>query len=295
VAAFNGRYIDAHGHIRPGGMRYSDILSNMDREGIDTLVIMEPPGSVWINKMSPSEYGLPEAFAKYPNRFVALYSGEAGSMLYTAAKTGKYTKEDEARFTTLLEDAMKSGSYRGFGEIGLRHFPPPGMPQTFDITVPGDHPWMFLMSDVAARYGVPIDVHMEATGETVQGLERLLAHNRNTTVIWDHAGWGNTGEATPELMRRLLRENPNLCTSIKFRKDTGVAGFLNTDGTLNDAWLAVVRDYPDRFMAGSDIKPGIWDNEFRYVKSHVEILSKLPPEIQSEVARENAIRIFHIS
>ena len=72
-------------------------------------------------------------------------------------------------------------------------------------------------------------------------------------------------------------------------------GFLKTDGTINPAWLSVVQEFPDRFMMGSDIKPGIWDNEFRQVKKHVSILSQLPPDIQAKVARDNTIRIFKIT
>ena len=292
---FSGRYIDVHSHINPDGMSYTALLSNMDREGIDTMVVMEPPGSIWLQGGTPSKYGIPDAGLTYPTRFISLCSGDAGKMLYTATKTGGYTQDDESRYKALLVDAARSGTCRGFGEIGVRHFPPSGMPQTYDITVPADHPWMLVMSDVAAQYGIPVDVHMEATSDTVAGLERLLAHNRNTTIIWDHAGWGNTGENTPALMRRLLSENPNLYTSIKFRKDMSDTGFLNTDGMINPAWLSVVKEFPDRFMMGSDIKPGIWENEFRQVKDHVSILSQLPPDIQGKVARDNAIRIFKIT
>jgi len=292
---FSGRYIDVHSHIRPDGMDYSLLLSNMDKEGIDTMVIMEPPGSIWLQGGTPAKYGIPDAGLKYPKRFITLCSGDAGTMLYTAAKTGSYTPEDETRYKALLLDAARSGTCLGFGEIGVRHFPPSGMPQTYDITVPADHSWMLAMSDVAAQYGIPVDIHMEATSDTVAGLERLLAHNRNTIIIWDHAGWGNTPDNTPALMRRLLSENPNLYTSIKFRQDMSDTGFLNAEGTINPAWLSVVKEFPDRFMMGSDIKPGIWDNEFRQVKSHVSILSQLPPEIQGKVARDNAIRIFKIT
>jgi len=292
---FTGRYIDVHSHIRPDGMDYPALLAAMDKEGIDTMVIMEPPGAIWIEGVTPAKYGIPDAGLQYPKQFITLYSGDAGKMLYTAVKTGSYTPEDETRYRALLIDAARSGTYRGFGEIGIRHIPPKGMPQTYDITVPADHPWMLAMSDVAAQYGIPVDIHMEATSDTVAGLERLLAHNRNTIIIWDHAGWGNTPDNTPALMRRLLSENPNLYTSIKFRQDMAGKGFLNSDGTINAEWLSVVKDYPDRFMMGSDIKPGIWDNEFRQVKDHVSILSQLPADVQEKVARDNAIQIFKIT
>jgi hypothetical protein len=267
----------------------------MDREGIDTMVIMETPGAGYIGKVSPEKMGLPDAAVSYPGRFAALYCGDACSMLYTSAKTGSASKEDTSRFTTLLSDAVKSGKYRGFGEIGMRHFPPSGMPETYDLTVPGDNPLMFAMADVAAQYGVPIDIHMEADSATVSGLEKLLSHNRNATIIWDHAGWGNTGGATPELMSRLLKENPNLYTSIKYRKDSTGPAFLDTDGKIDATWLNVVKEFPDRFMMGSDIKPGWRDDEFRFVKSHVSILEQMPADIREKVARENAKRIFHLS
>ncbi|GAB6284720.1 MAG: amidohydrolase family protein [Methanoregula sp.] len=295
LSTCNGRYVDVHSHIRPDGMDYPRLISAMDREGIDMMVIMEPPGAVWLQSMTPEKYGIPDAGVKYPNRFITLCSGDAGKMLYTAAKTGKYTPDEEVQYKVLLADAAREGTCRGFGEIGVRHFPPDGMPQTYDITVPADHPWMFDMCDVAGEYGIPVDIHMEATSGTVAGLERLLAHNRNATIIWDHAGWGNSPENSPALMRRLLSENSNLFSSIKFRKDMAGTGFLAADGTINPAWLAVVEEYPNRFMMGSDIKPGIWENEFRQVKDHVSILSQLPPDIQNTVARENAIRIFRIT
>ncbi len=122
-----------------------------------------------------------------------------------------------------------------------------------------------------------------------------ISSHRYCKIIWDHAGWGNTGENTPALMRRLLSENPNLYTSIKFRKDMSDTGFLNTDGTINPAWLSVVKEFPDRFMMGSDIKPGIRENEFRQVNDHVSILSQLPPDTLEKVASDNAIRIFKIT
>jgi hypothetical protein len=294
-SVFTGRYIDVHSHINTDGITYTTLLTSMDKEGIDTMVVMETPGSLWIQGGSPAKYGVPDAMLMYPTRFITLCSGDAGKMLYTATKTGSYTPDDEARYNSLLTSAAQSGTCRGFGEIGVRHFPPMGMAQTYDITVPADHPWMFDMSDIAAQYGIPVDIHMEVTSVTVPQLERLLAHNRSTTIIWDHAGWGNTKEATPALMQRLLAENPNLYTSIKYRDDMAGTGFLNADGTINTAWVSVVKEFPDRFMTGSDIKPGIWDNEFRQVKKHVSIISQLPPDVQSKVARENAIRIFKIT
>ncbi|MCZ7404221.1 MAG: amidohydrolase family protein [Candidatus Methanoperedens sp.] len=291
---FEGRYIDVHTHIEPGQMSLTQIIQNMDNEGIDRMVIMNVPASLNPNQ---AEYGIPDAAKQYPDRFVALYGGEAIAMLESAATSGSYTKADEEKYINLLEKEMRSGSYRGFGEIGLRHFVPAKASNAANQTIPGDHPWMFIMSDIAAKYNVPIDIHMEATDDTIRGFESLLDHNKSTKIIWDHAGWSNTGKATPQLIRQLMEKHPNLYTSIKIIKEkvSSAAYIFDNDGTITPEWMALFKDYPDRFMIGSDIKLGVREGEISYVKDQRKVLSQLPPEILKKIERENAEKIFRMN
>ncbi|KAF0227306.1 MAG: hypothetical protein FD133_1278 [Erysipelotrichaceae bacterium] len=295
IVKFEGKYIDVHTHISPTGMSFEQIIKNMDTEGIDKMVVMSVPAG---KNDTQEHYGVPEAAEKYPDRFIVLYGGEAITMLETAATTGKYTKAEEKRFASLLEQAMSSGNYKGIGEIGLRHFIPKNESDAIDLTISGDHPWMFIMSDIAAKYNVPIDVHMEATTETVKGLESLLAHNKNTIIIWDHAGWGNTDMATPQLISQLMEKYPNLYSSIKIRKDKTTpsnVSIFNSDKQITPEWISLFKKYPDRFMIGSDIKAGIREDEFTFVKDHLKLLSQLPPDILKKIERENAEKIFQIN
>lgn len=291
---FEGSYIDAHTHIRPSGMSLTEIILNMDNEGIDKMVIMNVPASLNPNQ---AEFGIPDSAKQYPNRFIALYGGEAIAMIESAAASGSYSKADEEKYINLLETEMKSGSYKGFGEIGLRHFVPAKEKNIANQTIPGDHPWMFIMSDIAAKYNVPIDIHMEATDDTIRGFERLLDHNKSTKIIWDHAGWSNTGKATPQLMRQLMEKHPNLYTSIKIRKEKvgSTVYIFDNDGTIKPEWMALFKEYPDRFMIGSDIKLGIREGEISYVKDHRKVLSQLPSEILKKIERENAEKIFKMN
>ncbi len=291
---FEGRYIDVHTHISPSGMSVEQIIAAMDAEGIDKMVIMSVPAG---KNDSQEQYGIPAAAQQYPDRFIALYGGEAITMLENAATSGHYTKADEKKFAALLEEAMSSGLYSGIGEIGLRHFIPKAESNAIDLTIAGDHPWMLIMSDIAAQYNVPIDVHMEATPETLRGLEALLAHNKKTIIIWDHAGWANTDMPTPQLIGELMEKYPNLYASIKMRKDKTTpasVSIFNSAKQITPEWLSLFKAFPDRLMIGSDIKAGIREDEFSFVKDHVKLLSQLPSDILKKIERENAIRIFKI-
>ncbi|MEI7580014.1 MAG: TatD family hydrolase [bacterium] len=302
---FAGRYIDIHAHINTSGMSISEIIKNMDTEGIDKMVIMKPPASVPVDTPQ-SDFAIPDAASQYPNRFAVLYGGEAIAMLERAATSGKYSQAEEDQFISLLEKEMKSGTYCGIGEIGLRHYVPTSGKSNvaYDLTIPGNHPWMFIMSDIAAKYNMPIDVHMEATAETIKGLEKLLDHNVNTKIIWDHTGWSHTVNktayysemATAELMGQLMEKHPNLYSSIKMRKENQNSPIyiFNSNSEIKPEWLAIFTKYPDRFMMGSDIKPGIDQEQFPIIKDHRKFLSQLPSEILKKIERENAEKIFKL-
>ena len=79
------------------------IIKNMDAEGIDKMVIMKVPANT---NDTQAQYGIPEAAEQYPDRFIVLYGGKAITMLESAAASGNYTKADEKKFTSLLEQEI---------------------------------------------------------------------------------------------------------------------------------------------------------------------------------------------
>jgi predicted TIM-barrel fold metal-dependent hydrolase len=293
----NATFVDAHAHIMPGKypMSQENILDLMKMEGIDRMVIMEPPATGPDD--ASEEYGIPAASDEYPDKFISLYGGEAKAVLEENAESEEISEEDMQAFGKLLEDAMETKKYRGFGEIGLRHFGH-GDYEGGDLTIPGDHPFMLIMSDVAAKYKVPIDVHMEADNGTIAGLIKLLDNNENATIIWSHAGWSNTGEATPEVMGRLMKDHPNLYSSIKLRKpesdEMAAASILSQNGTIKKEWLKLFTDYPDRFMIGTDIKLGFGEesNYTQIIGMHRDFLGHLPQDIAKKIGTENAAKVF---
>lgn len=306
---FSGKYIDVHVHFQPSAFSVKDLIKSMDQEGIEIAINMQPPSHIFQNR-NPKEYGIPNDFKAYPGRVLFLYGGPAASLLDSVVKRGSYSESEQEQYINFLEDAMKSGYYCGFGEIALRHkaIATKESGQS-DVTVPGDHPWMFIMSDIAAKYDVPIDIHMEASPKDVARLEKLLYHNNQTKIIWDHAGWQKTPAGleypdyvTPELWRKLFDQHPNLYTSIKIRPDSpgmdpSHINIFDSDNRIRADWMQLFRDYPDRFLIGSDIKPGqgIPSDGFEFILDHRNLLKQLSSEIERKFERENAIKIFKIA
>jgi predicted TIM-barrel fold metal-dependent hydrolase len=238
-------------------------------------------------------------------------------MIQEAVRQGKTSPELRRRFEKKALELLAMGAL-GFGEMTALHFSfGPKHPYEW---APPDHPLFLLLSDIAARHGVPIDIHMEAVPQemplprmgrlrsppnpkmlrpNIGAFERLLAHNRKAKIIWAHAGWDNTGHRSPELARKLLEKHPNLYMSIKVSRDSLPKNRpLRDRGTrLNPAWLKVIRTFPDRFLIGSDqfyVSPRARRRFPRSVEGTNRLLSLLPPKLAQKIGYENAIRIFKL-
>ena len=287
-------FFDVHAHVS-SDIPLGQVVSMMDKSHVKKMVLMEPPATS--SQDASSDYWIPDAAEQYPDNFIVLYGGEAKAMLEANAGS-EPSEEDTKAFSDLLESAMGSGKYRGFGEIGLRHFGHGSGDEGYDLTIPGNHPWMLIMSDIAAKFNVPIDVHMEVTNDSVAGLDELLYHNENAKIIWDHAGWSNTGMPTAKMMGMMMGKHQNLYASIKLRKpktqEMTAVSIMDENGTISKAWLQLFNDYPDRFMIGTDVKIGFGsnDNASEMFEMHEKLLEQLPPDIVKKIGTENAVAVF---
>src|SRR5690242_20754393 len=87
--------------------------------------------------------------------------------------------------------------------------------------------------------------------------EKLLDHNIKAKIIWAHAGTDFTGYRTPELCRELLQRHPNLYMEIKI-EPTATDSPLErgSSGPIKPDWLKLFKDFPDRFIVGTDQRYG---------------------------------------
>jgi len=309
------RYVDAHAHLEPTPSTSScdlaaaeaDALLAMETHGIRLTVVMSAPTSTVTDCGDFPD--LAAVVGHHPDRFALMGGGGTlNPMIHAGA--------DASLLEVTALDALTAGAV-GFGEVVAEHFSfRAGQPY---LSTPPDHPLFLLLADIAGRYGVPIDLHMEALSadtprsalplplsadnpdvlpENIFAFERLLVHNRDARIVWAHAGWDNTGQRTIALMRRLLHDHPNLYMNIKIRNPRLSAtlvrpnGPVDENGVVDPDWVALLSEFPTRFVIGTDAKyvetsPGFFDLTRTF-------LDALPPGLASLVGEKNAVHVYNL-
>jgi predicted TIM-barrel fold metal-dependent hydrolase len=304
--------VDTHVHAMRSGRRDaapSAILRTMDEFRVGLSILLPPP----FPDGHPGAYGrreLAPLARAHPDRFAFVAGGESLNPMIQRTAPEDVTPEIVAEFRREAEAIARSGA-AGFGELTAEHFSSGRGNHPYESARP-DHPLLLVLADVAALHDMPIDLHMEAVPrdmpfpegrargpnpdtlkENISGFERLLARNRNARIVWAHAGWDLTGERTVPLMRALLARHPNLYMSVKLdARGPQKTSALDPAGAVRPGWLALLREFPDRFMVGSDQfhdePPGRLARARRFVDG-------LPPDIARRIARENALRVYRLA
>jgi predicted TIM-barrel fold metal-dependent hydrolase len=306
-------YIDAHLHVdqnRPGES-IQLVLQAMDHlNQARGFVLTEPYGPDNPNRWDVDK--ILAAVKRHPDKLIVLGGGGTlNGMIIASYRSGDSGPDVQRKFREQAEKLVRDG-IAGFGEMSTEHFSLPQSPVKDYEYAPADHPLMLLLADIAAEHNIPIDLHMEAVpGDMASpenlkapnpprlhgnfaALERLLAHNPGARIIWAHAGQDNTGYRTPELMRPLLTRHPNLYMEIKYDPTAlGKNPPVGADGKLKAEWLRLYRDFPDRFLIGSDQHydpPSA--TPLARAQANAKLLDQLPPDLRRKIALDNPLRIY---
>ncbi len=243
--------VDVHSHYVPVsrvdfGYKPEDLLKAMDTAGIRRMIVLG--------------YGreVPELARLYPGRFVASYGGMSNLKVRQARgeiKDGTAPAEVES-IGAEFEEALKSGLYRGAGEVHTYARPIPAS-VTGGHPVPGstiapDSPLIRRLLELAGRYGVPINIHCD-TYEVTSMLNAVRSYPK-TMVVWAHTG----SFLGPSTIRDILRDHPNAtfdlsaknpaCCPFGYSTAYPLVGFRAVDET----WRQLFEAYPDRFFVGVD-------------------------------------------
>lgn len=320
-----GEWIDVHVHLFADKGALADFdevalkaLQIVDAERIRTMLVMSPPRA----REGPDTESLAEITKQYGPRLAML--GGGGTLNLMLQEAGKSTVVSEGlrqKFEEMAERIIATGA-KGFGEITAHHLSlAPGHAYA---AVSPDHPLLRLLADIAARHDVPIDLHLDPVPSDVatpahlgaaqnppvlkaniEGFERLLAHNRQTKIVWAHAGSDPLGYFTPKLVRELLGRHPNLALSIRPTSPRPGA-MVHPTGNVNEEWVAVLRDFPDRFVLGSDTMvvgthytgpqtPRLFASRGEGQRRGIRrLLSVLPPDLARRIGYENAERLYKL-
>ncbi len=259
--------VDVHQHFArndPFDVGAAAMIDAMGAVGYARSLVMTPPiadpdtapmGAANYIYLDPSQSGGPslsDMVRAHPEHFSLVAGGGIlNRWIHRAAVSGIAPEDAELdEFERAAEDIIDDGAV-GFGEMAVLHL---SIEATHPfIMVPADHAYFLRLAEVAARLGVPIDIHAEmvdgvtiaipdglprnargrscfrsiANGgnnpveipDTMAGFERLIAHDRGAAIVWSHVGWDNIGHMTAERLRELLNAHPNLNLSLKMLDD----------------------------------------------------------------------------
>jgi hypothetical protein len=133
------------------------------------------------------------------------------------------------------------------------------------------------MIELARQHNLVLHSHSDA-----DAIDRQFAQWPQARILWAHAGFD-----TPARVRDMLRKHRRLWCDLAFRSDHAPGGDLDPE------WRAVMLEFPDRFMVGTDtFTPERWP----YVVEHARLarrwLAQLPAEAAERIAWRNGEALF---
>jgi predicted TIM-barrel fold metal-dependent hydrolase len=272
-----------------GKIEVERLIKRMDENGV-ALTWLGP------NEKLGSEESL-RLNALFPDRFVPT----------TVHGDGKLWHGSDKGFLEKLAKDVRSGKYWAMGEFEARHYP--SSTNDRDVHMPVDSEAMQIVFQLSAETGVPFLLHHEAEDELLPELERMLAKYPKAKVIWCHAGRNRNPDKwrtfrTPDALRALLKKYPNLYFDLvqskpgsKYRVTGYVEGIMydvsSLGVSLDAEWKRLFEEFPDRFVIGSDINTGRFDNYDRVMETFRTIVFKgLRKDAAEKMAFRNAWKLM---
>jgi len=313
-------YVEGHAHPNGPTMKTPTLFIENAFQLMERVnavkVVMFPSPYAPEDKIPYSDEDLARAVKGHEDKFAFLGGGTSlNPMMLEAVRVNNTGPDTQRKVKELAEKLLSEGAV-GFSELTPEHLAVAST-QSY-MHMPPDNPLMLVLADVAAQHGVPMLIHMEALmrsgpmpddlnrppnpsqiTENITGLERLLSHNPRATIVWAHAGLDNTGDRTPDLMRRLLKAHPNLYMDVKIvPARLGKNSPFDADGKIKPDWLRLFQDFPDRFMLGSDQGYGGDPKEMgsaQGLRTSVLMVNQLPKNLALKIGNENAQHVYHFS
>ena len=301
---YTGPMIDAHGHLG-ASFDWDKMVNIMDRNNISRQIFMPryyraPAGSA---DLPGSDDLALELAANYPSHFFPL----VGMQRPELTGASKWHNPDATVEAILNETEAKlaTGRFWGIGEVIVKHFSY-SSGRHAELENPIYSSFMQRLSKLAARFDVPIVLHMEGAPRSVKDFAHLLRKNSQVRYVWAH----NCGRSKAPVIRAMLENHPNLYCDLASMTNVGKSGYgigwprmeeysalIEKNGVLFPEMREVYETFPDRFMIGMDVAhaPGMnYKNYGRRAQRFRELLAQLTPQTAAAFADGNAIRIFKL-
>lgn len=306
------RYSDSHLHIVDffqEGESLKSLISQMDKDKVEHAMIAGIP---LMKKWHENEPKKPR-----------YYSGDNGA-LYWYSATDNYVmqayqalpKDSQKRLhpfiagfnptdknaSAQLEKLIETypGVWQGIGEVLTRHDDLTTLTQ--DEPPRANSEAMQKIYKLAAKYNLPVLLHSNITSKREKNplylgeLEEALKSNPEVRFIWAHAGTSKTLHRYQGKMdfllpsiKKLLSEHDNVFIDLSWTVLTPY--LLNKQGKPNADWVALVEQYPTRFLIGSDLL-GKFDNLGKNLQDFSTFLDALPKDVAQGLAGQNFLDLL---
>lgn len=312
-------WIDTHAH--PFGYDTScttaacvdSAIATMDAYGVAKSIFLPPP-SIAVGNQQDAEVAA--VVDQRPDRlFLGVGGGGLNPLIQQTPDDGAVSGALRLQFLGALQTTAGTQGAVVWGEIASLHLSYAAA-HPFEET-PADTPLFLLLAEEAAASGVAIDLHMDAVSsatatpqffldaspnnpaelpENIAALETLLAHRSDARIVWAHVGRDTTGQMTAALVRQLVEAHPNLSLQLHpvFGPLHSSNAIVDESGAIRAEWLALIQDYADRCVLGSDnFYSGTAEDEteLALVKS---FLDQLPEDLAQQIGCENPVTIYRL-
>lgn len=223
--------------------------------------LMDKAGVAMALVSSTPDAGTIKLWEYAPSRIVPElrpYHGDAGS--------SNWTKADG--MLDYLKQRLATYPHEGIGEFHVHGLDP------------SDRPLLKAVAAMAKERNIPIHIHSGAAP-----VRMFYEIEPGLTILWAHAGMSEPADVVGAMLDRYK----TLYADTSFREND----ILMADGTIDPAWMAVIKRHSNRLMVGSDT----WVNEQwasyeELIDLNRQWLSKLPRPMAERIAYKNAATLF---
>lgn len=183
----------------------------------------------------------------------------------------------------------------GIGEIFFRHDDLTRM--TYGRNPTANCESMESVYKYAAEQNLPLWVHSDITDPYstkptfLYEMQEAIENHPKTKFVWCHVG-DTRGvqeiENYADTTRYFLRNYPNLYYDISWEVFEQI---INPDGTLNEEWIEIFEEFPNRFMVGTD-KIGGFSDYVETIRRYDVLFDALQPETARKLASENFFELL---
>lgn len=261
---YTGPLFDAHLHYNDEAWRAEhtlpDVLARLQRSGVRAVIANSRPNDGTRTLAAARAQARAAGVTVVP--FIRLYRDRADY-------TGWFA--DETIHEMVLRElaaGTEAGPYRGLGEFHL-----------YD-SANANGPVARKLMRLAEAKRLAVLAHVDDTA-----IDLLMAHAPRARLIWAHTGIGGAGV---DRVRALLQKYPTLMGELSYRP-----GLTGSGGALSPEWKALLSEFPERFLVGSDTWINArWAGYEGLMNDARRWLADLPPAAARRIAWDNAAALF---